>query len=52
MLEKLKDDQRKARRGGWHDNIAAVLFGVEKPKTKKRSDVSSINSHMLVFVFL
>jgi len=40
MLEKLKNDQRKARRGGWHDNIAAILFGEEKQKTKKRSDVS------------
>ena len=33
MIERLKGEERKARRAGWMDNIAAVVFRIDsKPK--------------------
>ena len=39
MLDKMKNDQRKARRCGFHDNIAAIMFGDDKQKKKRKSEV-------------
>eukprot|EP00111_Clytia_hemisphaerica_P002852 TCONS_00008039-protein len=38
MLDKMKNDQRKARRCGFHDNIAVIMFGDDKQKKKRKSE--------------
>ena len=32
MIERLKSEERKARRAGWMDNVAMTVFGDKKHK--------------------
>ncbi|XP_077983007.1 uncharacterized protein LOC144437842 isoform X2 [Glandiceps talaboti] len=44
LFENLKEDQRRARREGWVDNLAAVVFNVHTMRTMRTDSMASIRS--------